>query len=152
MSKPAALITGGGSGIGQALAEHLVKTRGWKVTIADMNEETGQAVAKALGPDASFVKTDVTKYDQQVAMFKHAFAFGGNRLDLFHANAGITDTQNIYEDAPLDANGDPKPLDLLATDIDLIAVIQGAWLYKHYAGKNPTPGGKLILMSSSGGL
>lgn len=151
MSKPSALITGGGSGIGQALAEHLVK-KGWKVTIADINEANGKATAESLGPNASFVRTDVTDFDQQVAMFKHAFAFGGNRLDFFAANAGIADTQEIYDDMPLDVNGDPTPLNLLATEINLISVIQGAWLYKHYASKNPTKGGKLVMTSSVGGL
>jgi 15-hydroxyprostaglandin dehydrogenase (NAD) len=34
----------------------------------------------------------------------------------------------------------------------LIAVIQGCWIYKHYARRNPTPGGKIVITSSVAGL
>lgn len=152
MSKSSALITGGAAGIGQALAEHLIKTKGYKVTIADVNERDGAATAKALGPDASFVRADITKFEEQVAMFKHAFAFGGGRLDVFAANAGIVDRQDFWDDVPLDKNGDPTPLELTAVDLDLDAVLQGAWIYKHWAKKNPTPGGKIIITASCSGF
>jgi NAD(P)-dependent dehydrogenase (short-subunit alcohol dehydrogenase family) len=53
----AAIVTGGGSGLGAATAEKLTKN-GAKVTIFDMNEETGRAHATAIG--ATFAKVNVT--------------------------------------------------------------------------------------------
>src|SRR5580765_7641986 len=53
----AAIVTGGASGLGGATAALLAK-RGAKVTIFDVNEELGNAHAKAIG--ASFQKVDVT--------------------------------------------------------------------------------------------
>ena len=53
------LITGGGSGLGEATARRLV-AGGARVVIADVNEETGSSVAADLGDAARFCRTDVT--------------------------------------------------------------------------------------------
>lgn len=152
MSKHVALITGGASGIGLALSKHLL-SKGWKVIMADINHELGQKLSEELGPDASFVRADVTVYADQIAMFRYAFKWGGDRLDFFAANAGVDDRQNMHASGEdLDENGDPKPLDLTTMDLDLMAVMQGCWIYKHYARKNPTRGGKIIITSSIAGL
>jgi len=134
------------------LTKHLL-AQAWKVVIADINEEAGAALEKELGPSCSFVQADVTKFSDQVAMFKHAFKWGGNRLDFFAANAGVDDRQDMHTSVEdFDENGDPKPLNLTTMDLDLTAVIQGCWIYKHYARKNPTPGGKIVITSSIAGL
>lgn len=57
------VITGGGSGLGAATAEYLVK-QGASVTLVDMNVEAGEQQAKQLGSKADFVKLDVT--DEQL--------------------------------------------------------------------------------------
>jgi NAD(P)-dependent dehydrogenase (short-subunit alcohol dehydrogenase family) len=54
-----AVITGGASGLGNAVAQHLVGL-GAKVTLLDVQEGPGQAAAKELGSNASFIKCDVT--------------------------------------------------------------------------------------------
>jgi NAD(P)-dependent dehydrogenase (short-subunit alcohol dehydrogenase family) len=56
-----ALVAGGASGLGEATARELA-ARGARVTIADVNEERGAALAEELG--ARFVKTDVTDEGQ----------------------------------------------------------------------------------------
>jgi NAD(P)-dependent dehydrogenase (short-subunit alcohol dehydrogenase family) len=53
----AALVTGGGSGLGAATAERLAAS-GVKVTIFDMNEETGRAHAAKIG--AAFRPVNIT--------------------------------------------------------------------------------------------
>ncbi len=53
------VITGGGSGLGAATAEYLVK-QGASVTLVDMYVEAGEQQAKQLGPKADFVKLDGT--------------------------------------------------------------------------------------------
>ena len=52
-----ALVAGGASGLGEATARALA-ARGARLTIADLNEERGEALADELG--AGFVKADVT--------------------------------------------------------------------------------------------
>lgn len=54
-----AVITGGASGLGHAVAQHLV-AQGAKVALFDVNEEKGQQAAQALGDAARFYRTDVT--------------------------------------------------------------------------------------------
>ena len=62
----AAIVTGGGSGLGAATAEKLA-AEGAKVTIFDMNEQTGQATAAKIG--GTFMKVnvvDVTRVSEAV--------------------------------------------------------------------------------------
>jgi NAD(P)-dependent dehydrogenase (short-subunit alcohol dehydrogenase family) len=61
-----ALIFGGSRGIGQATAE-LLAANGWYVTIADVLEEPGEAIASEIG--GSFVRCDVSDPDQIAAAF-----------------------------------------------------------------------------------
>ena len=62
-------ITGGGSGLGAATAEYLVK-QGASVTLVDMNVEAGEQQAKQLVPKADFVKLDVTDEAAAEQFFK----------------------------------------------------------------------------------
>lgn len=57
-----AIITGGASGLGHAVAQHLV-AHGGKVSLFDVNQEKGQAAASELGDAARFYRTDVTSED-----------------------------------------------------------------------------------------
>jgi 3-hydroxyacyl-CoA dehydrogenase/3-hydroxy-2-methylbutyryl-CoA dehydrogenase len=52
-----ALVAGGASGLGEATARELA-ARGTRVTVADLNEEAGQALAAEI--DGQFVRADVT--------------------------------------------------------------------------------------------
>ena len=54
-----AVITGGASGLGLAVARHLVSL-GSKVVILDVQDGPGRAAAADLGPGAAFVRCDVT--------------------------------------------------------------------------------------------
>ena len=95
-----ALVTGGGSGIGEATSLRLAK-EGASVVVADVNEEGGRdtvAQIEANGNAAAFVRADVTDPKDAAAMI--AFAketFGG--LDILHNNAGILDGPDRYPDA-----------------------------------------------------
>lgn len=82
-----ALVTGGASGLGRAMAELFV-SEGAKVVIADINAEQGAAVAGQLGPRARFQKADVSKQDQvQTAVDAAVQHFGG--LHVMCNNAGL---------------------------------------------------------------
>ncbi|HJR13826.1 MAG TPA: SDR family NAD(P)-dependent oxidoreductase [Rhodanobacteraceae bacterium] len=62
LDKVRAVVTGGASGLGHAVAQHVI-AHGGKVALFDVNEEKGQAAAKELGDGARFFKTDVTSED-----------------------------------------------------------------------------------------
>ena len=57
-----ALVTGGASGLGAATARALTDA-GALVTILDLNDEAGDALAADLGPGATYVRADVTDVD-----------------------------------------------------------------------------------------
>jgi len=54
-----AIITGGASGLGQAVAEDVIAAGG-RVALLDVNAAAGQALVSKLGGRASFIETDVT--------------------------------------------------------------------------------------------
>ena len=83
-----ALIAGGASGLGEATAR-LLHGQGAYVTIADLNEGKGQALASELGDRAQFVKADVTDPGQvQEAVDDAAAAPGGLRISVCCAGIG----------------------------------------------------------------
>ena len=69
------LVTGGGSGLGLAVAQALVDAGG-RVVLADIDERAGQAAKHELGPKARYIRTDVTSEEdavQAVTLAKEAF-------------------------------------------------------------------------------
>lgn len=157
MSKPVAVVTGAGSGIGLTVATHL-HSKGYRVVIAEVNPKSGAEAAKKLGEDATFIQVDVASYPSQARLFKQAYEWGGNRLDFFHANAGIDDRQMLYdgmEKEEVDAEGLVKPLNTKSMQVNLEAVIQGLWLFKYYVRRSKEAGGgkgKFLATSSAAGL
>lgn len=155
MSTPVALITGGGSGIGLSVAEHLIQFHGYKVAIADIDAERVKTQANNLGTERCLaLHLDVAEYTALATAFTQTFEWGGNRLDFFFGNAGIGETDSLYMDTRIDeTTGLPAPLNVRTIDVDLLAVIQGIHLARHFfAEKNPTPGGRILVTSSVLGL
>jgi len=75
-----AVVTGGASGLGHAVARHLAAAGG-EVTLLDVQEGPGQAAAAALGARASFVKCDVTAEAEVISSMEAAAArMGGINL------------------------------------------------------------------------
>ncbi|EFL90311.1 SDR family oxidoreductase [Ahrensia sp. R2A130] len=95
------LITGASSGIGAACARHAVKA-GHKVALAARSKDKLEALVAELGSDnAVAISCDVTKPDDQRAMFKAASDTFGP-LDVVFANAGLgaSVSGNLDEDIP----------------------------------------------------
>jgi NAD(P)-dependent dehydrogenase (short-subunit alcohol dehydrogenase family) len=82
-----AVVTGGASGLGHAVAQHIV-AHGGKVALFDVNEEKGQAASKELGNAAQFLRTDVTSEENVVANTAAARDFMGG-LNMVMNCAGI---------------------------------------------------------------
>ena len=98
-----AFVSGGGSGIGRAIAETYAK-EGAKVVIADVNEEHGNAVVKAItdaGGDAFFIKGDSSKPEDNKKFVDETVAKYG-RLDVACNNAGIGGPAAPTGEYPLD--------------------------------------------------
>ncbi len=66
-----AVVTGGVSGLGFAVARHLV-AHGAKVVLLDINDEKGAAAVAELGAGASYQRTDVTSEDGVTTALKQA--------------------------------------------------------------------------------
>jgi NAD(P)-dependent dehydrogenase (short-subunit alcohol dehydrogenase family) len=80
-----ALVTGGASGIGAAVAQRLA-ARGHRVMVADVDDERGREVARAIG--GVFVHADVSSPRDNERAVAAALEASG-RLDVVVLNAGV---------------------------------------------------------------
>ncbi|MEN4759956.1 glucose 1-dehydrogenase [Chryseobacterium sp. C39-AII1] len=99
-----AIVTGGGSGIGLAVAVSYAK-EGAKVVVSDINEEHGnQAVEqiKANGGEASFIKADTSSPTEVENLVKETVKIYG-KLDIICNNAGIGGEAALTGDYSLDS-------------------------------------------------
>ncbi len=140
----AAVITGAGSGIGQAVAVRLAR-EGASVVVVDINETGGAETVKQIteaGGAATFVRADVTVEAEARRMLDAALQKYG-RLDILHNNAGIGVGAPGYPIA------DPARWHLVI-EIDLQAVILGTGLAAPIMEKRG--GGVIINTASMAGL
>jgi len=83
-----ALVTGGNSGIGLAVAKGLVD-EGARVVIVGRNAETVARRAGELGASARGVVADTARLEDLDRVIAATREFGGGRLDVVFANAGV---------------------------------------------------------------
>ncbi|MBI5013953.1 MAG: SDR family NAD(P)-dependent oxidoreductase [Deltaproteobacteria bacterium] len=87
MSECVAIVTGGASGLGEAVVRNFV-AKGGKAAILDVQEERGNRLAAELGSSAVFARTDVTSEESVAAAIEKTIgAFG--RLNVVVNCAGI---------------------------------------------------------------
>ncbi len=98
-----AVVTGGASGRGEATVRNFVEGGG-KVSILDLQEEKGRALAAQLGDNAIFCSTNVTdEQSVQSAIDKTVEAFGGIHVAV--NCAGVGDAAKVL------GKGGPMPMD-----------------------------------------
>jgi len=139
-----ALITGGNAGIGRATAIEFAK-HGAKVVITGRREKEGHEVIaeiKALGGEAIFAQTDVSKESDVKAMIERTLETFG-RLDYAFNNAGVEETLT------------PLPDQTEETYDQIMDInVKGVWLsLKHeIPAMLKTGGGAIVNNSSIAGL
>jgi len=85
------LVTGGGSGLGEATVR-LLAASGGNVVIADVNRERGQQVSSEAGDRAVFVATDVTDEESvKNAIATAVSSFGGLQGTISCAGIGLAE-------------------------------------------------------------
>ena len=105
----AALVTGGGGGLGAATARALA-ARGAKVTVLDVNEEQSTAVASEIGGLALFC--DVTSSDSATGALAHAREAHGTARVLINC-AGVAPAKRILgREGPMDLEDFRQVIDI----------------------------------------
>jgi NAD(P)-dependent dehydrogenase (short-subunit alcohol dehydrogenase family) len=135
-------ITGGGSGIGRATAQHFA-AKGWFVGLADVNAK-GLAETAALLPEGASSQHmfDVRDRDQWVSALADFATKSGGRMDVLFNNAGIAVGGPLIDTSPEDIER--------VLDINLKSLFWGAQVGFPYL--KATPGSALINTSSAAGL
>ena len=108
-----AIVTGGGGGIGSAVARRFV-AEGAKVAVADVFEESAKKVAEELGDAALAIRFDAADAASVEAMVEATVAHFG-RLDILHNNAAMTDPAKH----PLDTDAVTIPIEIWDEIIDI---------------------------------
>ncbi|MGW6196366.1 bifunctional aldolase/short-chain dehydrogenase [Kribbella sp. NPDC055110] len=134
-----AFVTGGGSGIGKAIAQRLA-AEGACVVVADLDQAAAEAVAKEIGPTdvAVAVGADVSSADAVEAALREAvLAFGG--VDLIVNNAGLSISKSLLETTERD------------WDLQHDVMAKGSFLVSRAAAKvliDQGMGGDIVYISS----
>lgn len=113
------VVTGGGSGIGAALAERFVAEGAKGVVVADLNGGNAEAIASKIGGLA--VQCDVTDEQQIIALVETTRKHFGP-IDLFCSNAGVL----TLDDPGWSAVGAPNDRWQLAWDVHVMAHVYAA--------------------------
>ncbi len=137
----AAIVTGGGSGFGEAIAERFI-AEGAQVLIADINQTTGSQVAQRLGDSAFFLPTDVANSIAVAAAVREAQQQFG-RLDIVVNNAGVA--------SPMTPIGD---MDEELFDRLFNVNVKSVYLFCHHAvdAMREAGGGSIINTASTSAL
>lgn len=103
LNNQVALITGGGRGIGAAIALAYAR-EGAKIVLVDLNEANANSVAgeiRASGSEAEVFIADVSDPAQSTAMIQHTVKRFG-RIDLLVNNAGVIRVRSFLNTTPDD--------------------------------------------------
>uniref|UniRef100_L2FFT5 Short chain dehydrogenase n=1 Tax=Colletotrichum fructicola (strain Nara gc5) TaxID=1213859 RepID=L2FFT5_COLFN len=135
------IVTGGSSGIGLATVTTLL-AHGASVVNADIQPPPQQHEAASY----TFVKTDVTLWADQIALFKKTKEVYG-RVDHVFANAGMGPNAN-YLSTEVDENGDLKEPSHALLDVSLKGVMHTATIAIFHM-RQQAEGGSIVINGST---
>ena len=92
-----AFVTGGGSGLGRAIALRLSK-EGFRVLVTDIDLDSATSVAQEIGTEAQAIQCDVANIDSVRTAAEMAKQLGG--IDVLVNNAGFDNPQFFLETDP----------------------------------------------------
>ncbi|OAL46199.1 NAD(P)-binding protein [Pyrenochaeta sp. DS3sAY3a] len=157
-AKKVALITGGASGMGLAVATALSHRPNWTIHILDLQPPPAPLSLQ----NTTFHTCNVTDEATLSEIFSAIHA-SSHRLDFVFANAGIAERANFYDSHDDDDNDDgdedststgpPLPVKGMHAliDINLKSVITTTYLALHYMRRSPRDCDKSIVMTASCG-
>jgi len=137
------LITGGGSGLGRAIAIRYARM-GWHVALADISLERAEAVAaeiRALGAQADAFLVDVASDDAVIALRDAVTARFGS-IDHLYNNAGVASAGNLLNTSLDDWRW--------MLDVNLMSVVRGCQAF--LPGMVAQGGGHVINTASFAGV
>lgn len=112
IEKHSFLVTGGASGLGEAVVRAII-SKGGNVVVADLNESAGQALVDELGDNVRFVRCDITSGDDvQSAVDVAESEFGGLQGSV--NCAGIVVVQKL-----LDRDNNPADLESFSRGVNI---------------------------------
>lgn len=111
----AALVTGGASGIGEAIARMFAR-EGARVAISDIQDDAGARIAKELGAVSMYLRADVSRSAEVEGMVKGTIDRFG-RLDILVNSAGV-----IHNGVPLAQHSEED------FDRTIAVNLKGVWL------------------------
>lgn len=125
-----AVITGGASGLGHAVASHFASL-GARVTLLDVQEGPGQKAAAKLGAVASFVRCDVTsEAEVEAAMQTSAERMGG--INLLVNCAGVAGSGKVFgRSGPMAGDFFAKVVQINLIGTFLCDKAAAAWMQKN---------------------
>ncbi len=137
-----ALITGGSSGLGFAIADYLGQ-KGYELILLARNEQKLANAAQQLKDKnykVEYLRADVTKSDDLEAV-ANQFKQQNKKIDFLILNAGVVTVKLLRE---------YKNIEELRKDIevDLLGVVQSAYFFEQFLSK----GSKVLLISSALGI
>lgn len=95
------VITGGGRGLGLAMAEKFI-SEGAKVVISGRKEETLKAACEKLGSCVTYVVADVSEAERAGEFLDACEAKLGGRIDCLVSNAGVSLHENRFDNVTIE--------------------------------------------------
>ena len=137
------VITGGGKGIGFAIAKKCI-SEGANVVITGRTEKTLKEATEELGKSCKYVVFDISKVEEMKKFLSMCEDKFNGKIDSLISNAGISLHENIYKNVTIE--GFDKQF-----NTNLRASYFLAKEYLEYLERNKSENGNLIFISSETG-